>query len=148
MGVEYESELELWGIETSIIVPGAFTGGTNHFAHSGRPADKQRAAEYEAGAYKGYEKKIQEAFAAIVPPDADAGAVAEAIVKVVDAAFCKRPFRRHVDPTQDGADVAFAVRDRVRTEMLHPLGLTALLTPPRAQSSTASTACPVHRSPR
>jgi NAD(P)-dependent dehydrogenase (short-subunit alcohol dehydrogenase family) len=140
MAVQYARELALWGIETSIIVPGAFTGGTNHFAHSGRPADKQRAAEYEAGPYKGYEKKIQEAFAAIVPPDADAGAVADAIVKVVDAPFGKRPFRVHIDPTQDGADVAFAVMDRVRTEMLHRVGLSELLTPARAESRIASNA--------
>jgi len=26
-----------WGIENSIIVPGAFTAGTSHFAHAGRP---------------------------------------------------------------------------------------------------------------
>src|SRR5258705_12501953 len=31
-------ELTRWGIETSIIVPGAFTGGTNHSAPPGRPA--------------------------------------------------------------------------------------------------------------
>src|SRR6202035_4514167 len=101
--------------------------GTNHFANSGRPADKRRAAEYEAGPYKGYEKKIQDAFAAIVPPEADAGAVADAIVKVVDAPFGKRPFRVHVDPTQDGADVAFAVMDRVRADMLHGVGLSDVL---------------------
>src|SRR2546429_429172 len=59
MAVQYARELALWGIETSIIVPGAFTGGTNHFAHSASPADKERAAEYEAGPYKGYGKKIQ-----------------------------------------------------------------------------------------
>jgi len=134
MAVQYARELALWGIETSIIVPGAFTGGTNHFAHSGTPADKQRVAEYEAGPYKGYGKRIQEAFATIVPPDADAGAVADAIVKVVDAPFGKRPFRVHVDPTQDGADVAFAVMDRVRAEMLHRVGLSELLTPARAES--------------
>jgi hypothetical protein len=33
MAVIYARELTLWGIETSIVVPGAFTGGTNHFAH-------------------------------------------------------------------------------------------------------------------
>src|SRR5260370_24109407 len=33
------------GLATSIVVPGAFTGGTNPFAHSGRPADTQRVAE-------------------------------------------------------------------------------------------------------
>ena len=52
-----------------------------------KAADKARAAEYDAGPYKGYGKKIQEAFAAIVPPDADAGKVAEAIVAIVDAPF-------------------------------------------------------------
>jgi NAD(P)-dependent dehydrogenase (short-subunit alcohol dehydrogenase family) len=129
LAVQYARELVLWGIETSIIVPGAFTSGTNHFAHSGTPADMARAAEYQAGPYKDYGKKIQEAFAAIVPPDADAGAVAEAIVKVVDAPFGKRPFRVHIDPTQDGADVAFGVIDRVRTEMLHRVRLDELLTP-------------------
>jgi hypothetical protein len=91
--------------------------------------DKDRLAEYEAGPYKGYGKKIQEAFAAIVPEDADVGAVAEAIVKVVDAPFGKRPFRVHTDPTQDGAEIAFAVIDRVRTEMLHRVHLDELLTP-------------------
>src|SRR6202040_3974226 len=80
LAVQYARELTRWGIETSIIVPGAFTGGTNHFAHSGRPADAARAAEYEAGPYSGFGEQIQQAFAAIVPPDADAGAVAEAIV--------------------------------------------------------------------
>jgi NAD(P)-dependent dehydrogenase (short-subunit alcohol dehydrogenase family) len=33
MAVVYARELTRWGIETSIVVPGAFTGGTNHFAH-------------------------------------------------------------------------------------------------------------------
>jgi NAD(P)-dependent dehydrogenase (short-subunit alcohol dehydrogenase family) len=42
MAVSYARELARWGIETSIIVPGAFTAGTNHFAHSGRPADEAR----------------------------------------------------------------------------------------------------------
>src|SRR6478672_5788922 len=40
MAVVYARELTRWGIETSIIVPGAFTGGTNHFAHAGSPADR------------------------------------------------------------------------------------------------------------
>ena len=35
--------------------------------HRNEPADKERAAEYEAGPYKGYGKKIQEAFAASRP---------------------------------------------------------------------------------
>lgn len=129
MAVIYARELTRWGIETSIIVPGAFTGGTNHFAHSGRPADQARVAEYEAGPYAGFGEQIMQAFAAIVPEDADASAVADAIVDVVDTPFGKRPFRVHIDPTQDGAEVAFAVIDRVRNEMLHRVGFSDLLKP-------------------
>jgi NAD(P)-dependent dehydrogenase (short-subunit alcohol dehydrogenase family) len=129
IAVQYARELTRWGIETTLVVPGAFTGGTNHFAHSGRPADTARAAEYDAGPYKGFGEQVLKAFAAIVPPDADAGAVAEAVVKVVATPFGKRPFRVHVDPTEDGADVTFNVMDRVRAEMLHRVGLGDLLKP-------------------
>src|SRR6201984_3609725 len=84
LAVQYARELTRWGIETSIIVPGAFTSGTNHFAHSSRPADPARVAEYESGPTKGLGEEIQKAFAAITPPDADVSTVADAIVKVVD----------------------------------------------------------------
>jgi NAD(P)-dependent dehydrogenase (short-subunit alcohol dehydrogenase family) len=129
IAVQYARELAHWGIETSIIVPGAFTSGTNHFAHSGAPADAAVAAAYEAGPTAGFGEKVRRAFAEIVPPDADASLVAEAIVRVVDAPFGKRPFRVHVDPTGDGADVGFAVVDRLRAEMLHRVGLADLLQP-------------------
>ena len=139
LAVVYSRELARWGIETSIIVPGAFTGGTNHFAHAGSPADKARAAEYEAGPYAGFGEQVLKGFAAIVPADADASAVAEAIVKVVDAPFGKRPFRVHIDPTQDGAEVVNGVLDRVRAELLRRVGLADLLTPrPRASQSQSA----------
>jgi NAD(P)-dependent dehydrogenase (short-subunit alcohol dehydrogenase family) len=129
MAVQYARELTRWGIESSIIVPGAFTRGTNHFAHAGHPRDTARADEYEAGPTKGLGEQIQTAFAAIVPADADISAVADAIVEVVETPFGKRPFRVHVDPTQDGAEVVNAVCDRVRAEMLRRVGLGDLLAP-------------------
>ena len=129
LAVVYARELTRWGIETSIIVPGAFTGGTNHFAHAGSPADKARVAKYEAGPYKGFADQVREGFASIVPADADVAAVANAIVKVVDTPFGKRPFRVHIDPTQDGAEVVNMVSDRVRAELLRRIGLGDLLTP-------------------
>ena len=129
LAVIYARELTRWGIETSIIVPGAFTGGTNHFAHSGRPVDTARAAEYEAGPYANFGDQVMKGFAGIVPPDADVNEVAEAIVKVVDTPFGKRPFRVHIDPTQDGAEVVNMVSDRVRAELLRRIGLADLLTP-------------------
>jgi NAD(P)-dependent dehydrogenase (short-subunit alcohol dehydrogenase family) len=138
MAVVYARELTHWGIETSIIVPGAFTGGTNHFAHAGSPADQIRAAEYEAGPYAGLADQVRKGFAAIVPPDADVSAVAEAIVKVVAAPFGKRPFRVHVDPTEDGAEVVNAVSDRVRAELLRRIGLGDLLKPADLASQSHS----------
>ena len=129
LAVQYARELVRWGIETSIIVPGAFTRGTNHFAHSGRPADEARALEYDAGPYAGFGREIQAAFDRIVPEDADPATVAGAIVSVVDTPFGERPFRVHVDPSEDGAAVAFAVIDRVRNEMLYRVGFSDLLKP-------------------
>ena len=130
LAVQYARELARWGIETSITVPGAFTKGTNHFAHSGRPADAARLAEYEAdGPYKGFGAQVQQAFAEIVPEDADPSGVADGIVRIVDMPFGTRPFRFHYDPTQDGADVGFTVLDRLRAEMLHRVGLADLLKP-------------------
>ncbi len=129
LAVLYARELSRWGIETTIVVPGAFTKGTNHFAHSGRPADAARLAEYEAGPYAGFGEQVQKAFAEIVPDDADPAPVAEMIAEVVDTPFGKRPFRIHYDPTEDGANVGFAVLDRLRAEMLHRVGLSDLLKP-------------------
>lgn len=79
LAVQYARELARWGIETSIIVPGAFTRGTNHFANSGRPADEARAAEYEAGPYRGFGEQVQHAYdlscRQAVPRTLSAGAV-------------------------------------------------------------------------
>jgi hypothetical protein len=65
-------------------------------------------------------------FASIVPPEADVSAEPEAIVKVVDAPFGKKPFRVHVDPTQDGAEVVNAVSDRVRVSFFVDCGMTQI----------------------
>jgi hypothetical protein len=93
LAVQYARELSRGGIETSIIVPGAFTRGTNYFAHAGRPADKARAADYEAGPYSGLARQVEEAFRKIVPEDADPGKVAGAIACIVETPFGERPFR-------------------------------------------------------
>lgn len=83
--------------------------------------------EYDKGPYAGVGAQVQKAFATIVPPDADASALAGAIVQVVNTPFGKRPFRVHIDATEDGAGVGFTVLDRVRAEMLHRVGLSDLL---------------------
>jgi len=67
--------------------------------------------------------------AGLEPADADPSEVARQIVRVIDMPFGKRPFRVHVDPSQDGAEVVNAVADRMRREMYPNIGLEALLSP-------------------
>jgi len=124
LAAQYARELSRWGIETSIVVPGAFD-----FAATDAPADQSRAAEYATGPTADLTERIRAAFTRIVPRDADPGVVAGAITGLVDTPFGERPLRLHVDPSDDGASVAFAVIDRVRVEMLQRVGLADLLTP-------------------
>ncbi|MBB3381380.1 MULTISPECIES: SDR family oxidoreductase [unclassified Rhizobium] len=129
LAVSYASELTRWGIETAIIVPGAFTKGTNHFAHSGSPADKARAAEYDNGPYAGVPDQALKGLASLEPADADAASVATAIVDLIDMPFGTRPFRTHIDPSEDGAEIVNGVADRVRAELFRRIGLEDLLRP-------------------
>jgi NAD(P)-dependent dehydrogenase (short-subunit alcohol dehydrogenase family) len=129
LAVSYTKELARWGVETSIVIPGAFTTGTNHFAHSGTPDDKARMREYQDGPYAGFEEQALKALTGTVPPDADVSAVAGAIVNIVNAPFGKRPFRVTVDPAQDGSEVVTTVLDRIRAEFVRRLGFGDLLHP-------------------
>jgi hypothetical protein len=135
LAVSYAGELARFGIETSIIVPGAFTSGTNHFVHAGKPEDEKTLAAYEAGPNATLGKEIMDGLARNSPPDADVSAVAEAVVRVVDLPLGKRPFRVHIDPANDGAEIVNGVADRVRAELLRNIGLADLLKPADAVSA-------------
>ncbi len=127
LAISYAGELARWGVETTIVVPGSFTTGTNHFAHAGQPDDRVRAEEYATGPTADVAGLALKNLAAISPPDADPEDVARAIVKVVDTPFGKRPFRVHIDPASDGAEIVNGVADRVRGEFLRRIGLGDLL---------------------
>jgi NAD(P)-dependent dehydrogenase (short-subunit alcohol dehydrogenase family) len=136
LAVGYAGELARFNIETSIIVPGSFTTGTNHFAHSGHPADEQVVAEYEA-VYPNLMDEVSQRLAEQAPADADVADVAAAIVDVVDMPHGTRPFRVHIDPADDGAAVVNAVADRIRREFLTRIGLQDLLHPHAQQDAEA-----------
>ena len=126
LAVSYAAELARFGIDTSIVVPGSFTSGTNHFAHAGHAADEPVATAYEER-YAGLLDQVGARLAELSPADADPAEVARAIVRVVDTPAGQRPFRVHVDPADDGAEVVNAVGDRVRTEFYRRIGLDDLL---------------------
>jgi NAD(P)-dependent dehydrogenase (short-subunit alcohol dehydrogenase family) len=118
----YAAELIKFGIDTTIVVPGAYPSGTNHFLHASPPADEVRAGEYDA-TYGKLREEMAGRLAGIFPPGRGVEEVAEAIVRAVD----ERPFRVHIDPSRDGSEVVSAVYDRIRSEFYHRIGIAELL---------------------
>ncbi|WP_129311506.1 SDR family NAD(P)-dependent oxidoreductase [Streptomyces sp. L2] len=123
----YAAELVKFGIETSLVIPGAYPSGTNHFAHAGAPGDTSRAAEYDEP-YGSLRDAMAETLSGIFPPGREVGEVADEIVRVVSLPHGERPLRTHVDPSRDGSEVVSAVYDRVRAEFFHRVGIGELLT--------------------
>ncbi|MDQ1036915.1 NAD(P)-dependent dehydrogenase (short-subunit alcohol dehydrogenase family) [Streptomyces sp. V3I8] len=136
LAVSYAAELARFGIETTIVVPGAFTSGTNHFATGGHPAEGTVLPAYEER-YAGLMDQVAERLAALAPADAPASLVADAIVEVVGAPHGERPFRVHVDPADDGSEEVSRVADRVRAEFLTRIGLDDLLAPRSPSPATS-----------
>jgi NAD(P)-dependent dehydrogenase (short-subunit alcohol dehydrogenase family) len=130
LAVSYAAELARWGIETSIVVPGAFTSGTNHFAHAGHPADTAVEAAYETK-YAGLMDQVAAKLAALEPADADASMVSDEIARIVALPEGQRPYRVHIDPSNDGSAEVSAVADRIRREFLTRIDLADLLTAAR-----------------
>jgi NAD(P)-dependent dehydrogenase (short-subunit alcohol dehydrogenase family) len=129
LAISYSAELARFGIETSIVVPGVFTKGTNHFANAMKPGDQARVSEYEKTDGAGLSEAILKATAMTEPEDSDPTEVARQIVRVVDAPYGKRPFRVTIDPAQDGSEIVSAVQDRLRQDTLMRVGLGDLLHP-------------------
>jgi NAD(P)-dependent dehydrogenase (short-subunit alcohol dehydrogenase family) len=124
----YAAELIRFGIDTSIVVPGAFTSGTNHFAHAGSPGDVEREQQYE-DLYGTLRAELGDRLSTLIPEDADAQSVADEIVRIVGFPPGRRPFRSHVDPSSDGSEVVSIVADRIRSEFYRRVGIEDLLSP-------------------
>ncbi len=128
LAVSYAAELARFGIETTIILPGSFTTGTNHFANAGHAADDDIVAKYNE-LYGDLMDQVAKKLAYLAPPDADPAEVARAIVRVVNMPKGHRPFRVHIDPADDGAETVNRVGDLVRRDFFHRTGLDDLLEP-------------------
>ncbi len=128
LAVSYAAELARFDIETTIVVPGSFTSGTDHFAKGGHPADQSMVRAYD-GKYAGLMDQVQQRLAALAPSDADASMVAEEVVRIVNMDHGTRPFRAHVDPANDGSEAVSAVADTIREQFLTRVGLSDVLHP-------------------
>ena len=127
MAVTMSYELARFGIETSIVVPGAFTKGTDHFPSAGKPADKATTAAYAR--YDGVMDKVGERLSALSPAHADPQAVADDITRIVGLSAGTRPFRSVTDFIDDGAGEVTVVAERVREEFARRIGIADMLKP-------------------
>ena len=125
LAVTLAYELVRFGIETSIVVPGAFTQGTDHFPSAGKPADTDTVAAYSR--YDGVMDRIGERLSALTPAHADPRAVADEIVRIVGLPAGTRPMRSLIDFVGDGAAEVFEVSERVRIEFAKRIGMGDLL---------------------
>jgi NAD(P)-dependent dehydrogenase (short-subunit alcohol dehydrogenase family) len=125
LAVTLAYEIARFGIETAIVVPGAFTQGTEHFPKAGKPADAARVAAY--GRYDGVMDQIGQKLSALMPPDADPAAVAQEVVRIVGLPQGERPMRSVIDFLGDGAAEVLAVSERVRIAFAERIGMGDLL---------------------
>jgi NAD(P)-dependent dehydrogenase (short-subunit alcohol dehydrogenase family) len=127
LALGYAGELARWGVETTIVVPGAL--GPGHYIRSGRPRDTIRAEEYSDGPTADISEVALKGLAHIAPQDLDPAGVATAIAKVVEMPLGQRPLRIHFDPCDNGAAVVDGVADHARADLLRRIGLADLLKP-------------------
>ena len=125
LAVTLAYEIARFGIETSIVVPGAFTRGTQHFPSAGKPADTERAAAYAR--YDGMMDRIGERLSELTPDDADPQAVADEVVRIIGLPSGERPMRSVMDFVGDGAREVLDVSERVRIEFAKRIGMGDLL---------------------
>jgi NAD(P)-dependent dehydrogenase (short-subunit alcohol dehydrogenase family) len=128
MAVTMAFELARFNIETAIVVPGAFTAGTNHFASAGKPADGTISAAYDVR-YDGLMDQVGARLSELMPPEADPAAVAAEIARIVGLEHGSRPFRSVIDFVDDGAAAVTEVAEQVRIEFAHRIGIADLLHP-------------------
>ena len=122
-------EVTQFGIDTVIVVPGAFTQGTQHFVHTTGPAEPAVTAQY--GNLPTVVAQIPQRLAAIDVAqqghNADVGSVGDALVEVLDRPRGSRPRRVIVDAQRKGVDDVDAIRTERQRTFFTALGIDYLL---------------------
>ena len=124
-------EVSRSGIETVIVVPGAFTSGTEHFAHAHAPADGAVVAQY--GDLPGVIPKLGDRLKALDAANGgalDVSAVGEAIRRTLDLPHGERPARIVVDAQRKGVEDLVALHRDKQAAFLQQLGIGDLMSIP------------------
>ena len=115
-------EAAQFGIETTIVMPGAITQGTSHFADASRASDTATSAAYAH--LDPLVARNEEATASLVHPgmNADPQGVADEISRVLSLPRGQKPFRTVVDFTDSGVDHVMAFADLTREAFVNRMG--------------------------
>ena len=117
-----------FGIDTTIVMPGIFVEGTEHFPNAEFPEDADVQAEYSAE-YDSHLARNEEASRGMTLPGEEPAvqAVADEIVRAVALPPHRRPFRTTVDFTGVGDIPVNVVAAHVKTSFMQRFGMVDLL---------------------
>lgn len=120
-----------FGIETSIVMPGAIVEGTSHFPNATRAEDTAVASAYAEldALVAGNEEATKRVFppGVVATPDR----VADEITRILGLPFGQKPFRSVVDVADAGVDHVMRHVDNTRENFVLRMGLGDLLRPAR-----------------
>ncbi len=125
-------EVGQFGIETSIVMPGAFTQGTEHYPNASQASDQATTRAYAP--LDPMVARSEEAAEGLFPPgvNADPISVAQEITRILTLPVGTKPFRSVIDFTDAGVkelrvDAVNAVTRRHQESFLSRMGFGALL---------------------
>lgn len=122
-------EVAPFGIDTVIVVPGAFTQGTEHFAHTNGPADAAVTAQYGhvPDRAAGLPERLHAIDVANGGAAGDVSSVGHVLVEVLATPPAARPLRVVVDPQRKGVEDVDAVRQARQRDFFRQMGIDDLL---------------------
>lgn len=115
-------EVAQFGIETSIVMPGAITEGTAHFPNASHASDTAVTAAYAH--LDALVARNEQATASLVRPGVRAHpqGVADEIARILALPRGQKPFRSVVDFTEAGVDHVMAFSDLTREAFVDRMG--------------------------
>ena len=119
------------GIETTIVHPGVFTTGTNHFPDADQAADTERAEAYRGTVVAAHLDSMLQDTERLFPDgrSADPQIVADEITRVVNLPPGTRPRRTVADGSDYGAEIINGAAEELRLRLARRMGVTDLLGP-------------------
>ncbi|MBM6406005.1 SDR family NAD(P)-dependent oxidoreductase [Phycicoccus sp. CSK15P-2] len=121
-------DVAIYGIETTILMPGVFTQGTQHFAKAGMPSDQARAAEYSR-LQPFLDSSAEDTERLMVDGvSADPQIVADEMVRIIGLPAGRRPRRAVADGSDYGAEIANGTAEELRMRLARRMGIEGLTT--------------------